>query len=227
MNASCTVVLSGGDAFAFLPFLISGEGHDGRSKGCGKSGRMLQRDQPVNVYHSAFLCSPVVSVWDCIVRKMREEEAEKKEEQQRLDEDSAAIAEAVALHVLLGEDSSDSGEVMLNKEEGFNRWDCASNFNLFMGGGGACLPHQANTNRERMVTNAYRGGCEWAAFGNGDWSFTYGACGRDVHASHFENGGWGNEGLSADLIAAQAVSALQIREDAEVDKIVLNRMLRG
>ncbi|PPD82987.1 hypothetical protein GOBAR_DD20090 [Gossypium barbadense] len=43
----------------------------GRCKGCGKLGRILPRDEPVNPYHSAFLCSPVVSVWDCIVRKMR------------------------------------------------------------------------------------------------------------------------------------------------------------
>ncbi|XWS37875.1 hypothetical protein CRYUN_Cryun19dG0083000 [Craigia yunnanensis] len=43
----------------------------GKCKGCGKLGRMLPRDGPVNAYHSAFLCSPVVSVWDCIVRKMR------------------------------------------------------------------------------------------------------------------------------------------------------------
>ncbi|XWS61222.1 hypothetical protein CRYUN_Cryun07bG0107200 [Craigia yunnanensis] len=43
----------------------------GKCKGCGKLGRMLPRDGPVNAYHSALLCSPVVSVWDCIVRKMR------------------------------------------------------------------------------------------------------------------------------------------------------------
>ncbi|XP_039046523.1 uncharacterized protein LOC120186714 isoform X1 [Hibiscus syriacus] len=158
--------------------------------------------------------------------ELEKKKQKKKEKQQRLDEDSAAIAEAVALHVL-GEDSSDSGEIMLNKEEGFNRWDCGSNFNLFMGGGGACLPHQANTNRDGWVTNAYRGGSEWSAFGNGGWSFSYGACGRNLHASCFESNGWGNDGLSTDLIAAQAVSALQIREDTEVDAIVLNRMLRG
>ncbi|KAE8733905.1 transcription initiation factor TFIID subunit 13-like [Hibiscus syriacus] len=250
----------------------------GRSKGCGKLGRMLPRDEPLNAYHSAILCSPVVSVWDCIflsmdnkggnkvqpvVRKAKKKQVKdeldrikqaekkkrrlekalatsaairselekkkqkKKEEQQRLDEDSAAIAEAVALHVLLGEDSGDSGEIMLNKEVGLNRWDCASNFNLFVGGGGGWLPHQANTNCEGWVTNAYGGGSEWSAFGNGGWSFTYGVCGRDLHASCFENKGWGNDVLSADLIAAQAVSALQIREDTEVEAVVLNRMLRG
>ncbi|KAK8283825.1 hypothetical protein V6Z11_A08G113600 [Gossypium hirsutum] len=43
----------------------------GKCKGCGKLGRMLPRDGPVNAYYSSLLCSPVVSVWDCIVRKMR------------------------------------------------------------------------------------------------------------------------------------------------------------
>ncbi|XVF09934.1 hypothetical protein REPUB_Repub07fG0140000 [Reevesia pubescens] len=43
----------------------------GKCKGCGKLGRMLPRDGSVNAYHSALLCSPVVSVWDCVVRKMR------------------------------------------------------------------------------------------------------------------------------------------------------------
>ncbi|KAL4383829.1 hypothetical protein GQ457_15G002310 [Hibiscus cannabinus] len=159
--------------------------------------------------------------------ELEKKKQRKKEEQQRLDEDSAAIAQAVALHVLLGEDSGDSGEIMLNKEEELNCWDCAGNVNLFMGGEQAYLPQQANTSYQGWFGNAYRGGGEWAAFGNSDWSFTYGACGRDLDASCFKDGGWGNDGLSADLIAAQAVSALRIREDTEVDVIVLNRMLRG
>ncbi|KAK8703359.1 hypothetical protein V6N13_021677 [Hibiscus sabdariffa] len=33
--------------------------------------RMLVKDGPTKSYRSALLCSPVVSVWDCIVRKMR------------------------------------------------------------------------------------------------------------------------------------------------------------
>ncbi|KAK9036664.1 hypothetical protein V6N11_078658 [Hibiscus sabdariffa] len=31
----------------------------------------FDRDGPTKSYRSALLCSPVVSVWDCIVRKMR------------------------------------------------------------------------------------------------------------------------------------------------------------
>ncbi|XP_022724160.1 uncharacterized protein LOC111280893 [Durio zibethinus] len=159
--------------------------------------------------------------------ELEKKKQKKKEEQQRLDEEGAAISEAVALHVLLGEDADDSCKIMLNKKEGFNCWDYASNFDLFMGEGRACLPHQTHTNCEGWVTNACRAGCQWTEFGNSDWSFSYGAYGRDLHAPCFEDGGWGSAGLSAGLIAAQAVSALQITEDAEVDRIVINGMLRS
>ncbi|KAK4571487.1 hypothetical protein ACB098_12G054400 [Castanea mollissima] len=43
----------------------------GKCKGCGKLGRMVPRGGSVSAYDSALLLSPVVSVWDCIVRKMR------------------------------------------------------------------------------------------------------------------------------------------------------------
>ncbi|KAJ6934902.1 hypothetical protein NC652_010011 [Populus alba x Populus x berolinensis] len=43
----------------------------GKCKGCGKLGRMVPRNEPVDAYHFSLLLSPVVSVWDCIVRKMR------------------------------------------------------------------------------------------------------------------------------------------------------------
>ncbi|CAN6879777.1 unnamed protein product [Brassica oleracea] len=55
------------------------------------------------------------------IRAELENKKQKKlEEQQRLDEEGAAIAEAVALHVLLGEDSDDdSSPVMFGEEKGF------------------------------------------------------------------------------------------------------------
>ncbi|GAY45659.1 hypothetical protein CUMW_091050 [Citrus unshiu] len=43
----------------------------GKCKGSGKLGRMQPRDGSVSAYHFSLLLSPVVSVWDCIVRKMR------------------------------------------------------------------------------------------------------------------------------------------------------------
>ncbi|KAL1319414.1 hypothetical protein HN51_071709 [Arachis hypogaea] len=43
----------------------------GKCKGCGKLGRMRPRDGSMSAYEFSLLLSPVVSVWDCIVRKMR------------------------------------------------------------------------------------------------------------------------------------------------------------
>ncbi|CAB4273996.1 unnamed protein product [Prunus armeniaca] len=43
----------------------------GKCKGCGKLGRMMPRGGSVSAYQFSLLLSPVVSVWDCIVRKMR------------------------------------------------------------------------------------------------------------------------------------------------------------
>ncbi|KAF9664187.1 hypothetical protein SADUNF_Sadunf17G0130100 [Salix dunnii] len=43
----------------------------GEYEGCRKLGRMVPRDDSVDAYHFSLLLSPVVSVWDCIVRKMR------------------------------------------------------------------------------------------------------------------------------------------------------------
>jgi hypothetical protein len=125
----------------------------------------------------------------------------KKEEQQRLDEEGAAIAEAVALHVLLEEDSDDSCKLVLNNEKGFHPWDCAGNINLFMAGYNV------------------------ADEGNSDWSLSYEPLGKA--SPYFEDRGWGSGEFSAGLIAAQAVSSLQIAENTPVDTFVFNGMLRG
>ncbi|GAB4826320.1 hypothetical protein Ancab_009185 [Ancistrocladus abbreviatus] len=47
------------------------ESHMGKCKGCGKLGRMIHIDESVSAYQLALLLSPMVSVWDCIVRKRR------------------------------------------------------------------------------------------------------------------------------------------------------------
>ncbi|KAJ9139849.1 hypothetical protein P3X46_030546 [Hevea brasiliensis] len=166
-----------------------------------------------------------------IISELEKKKLKKKEEQQRLDEEGAAIAEAVALHVLLGEDSDDPCKIVLNKEEGFNPWDCASSINLLMGEQRACIPHQDHLRHSResvgWISNACGTGCEWSEMENSNWSFSYGSFGRDLHAPYFEEEGWGTTELSADLIAAQAVSSLQIAEDARVGTIVFNGMLGG
>ncbi|ONH94750.1 hypothetical protein PRUPE_7G027400 [Prunus persica] len=43
----------------------------GKCKGCGKLGRMMPRGGSVSAYQFSLMLSPVVFVWDCIVRKMR------------------------------------------------------------------------------------------------------------------------------------------------------------
>ncbi|CDP05147.1 unnamed protein product [Coffea canephora] len=42
----------------------------GKCKGCGKLGRMA-RDRSASSYQFSLMLSPIVSVWDCAVRKMR------------------------------------------------------------------------------------------------------------------------------------------------------------
>ncbi|KAK9291464.1 hypothetical protein L1049_019412 [Liquidambar formosana] len=163
--------------------------------------------------------------------ELEKKKQKKKEEQQRLDEEGAAIAEAVALHVLLGEDSDDSRKIVLKKNEEFNHWDTANNVDLFMDGGRAGLPHEdlAKCSLEGIgwVSNAYGSPCKWNGLGNGDWSVSTAPFGKDIYTSYFEEGSWGSTEISADIIAAQVVSSLHIAEDAQVDTIVFDGMLRG
>ncbi|KAJ7969890.1 Stress response NST1-like protein [Quillaja saponaria] len=163
-----------------------------------------------------------------IISELEKKKQKKKEEQQRLDEEGAAIAEAVALHVLLGEDSDDQCNVVVN-EGSCNSWDCDDNVDLFMGERRACFPNLngATCSVEGMggwVSDAYGSGYKWGGLGSGEWSFSSQPMERDFHAPFYEEAGW--QELSAGLVAAQAVASLQIEEDAHEDRIVFNRMLR-
>ncbi|CAN1180679.1 hypothetical protein LINPERHAP2_LOCUS34900 [Linum perenne] len=108
----------------------------------------------------------------------------KVEEQRRLDEEGAAIAEAVALHVLLGDDDSDdSCRIVLDK------WDSGrNNVNLY------------NADSRN-----------WS-------SFSYGFSGDE---------GWGTAEFSAEIVAARAVSSLQIDEDPTIDTFIFGRNVGG
>ncbi|KAJ4952840.1 hypothetical protein NE237_029672 [Protea cynaroides] len=152
--------------------------------------------------------------------ELEKKKQKKKEEQQRLDEEGAAIAEAVALHVLVGEDSEDSCKIRLKKDERFNHWDRASNRGLFMGGGRKTgLPHQGIPNGP---------GCRWSdEWGIGCWSLSPGVFSRDIDAPYFGERWQGKTEISAGLIAAEAVSSLQIAEDACSEAIVINGMLEN
>ncbi|KAK6936797.1 hypothetical protein RJ641_033827 [Dillenia turbinata] len=167
-----------------------------------------------------------------IISELEKKKQKKKEEQQRLDEEGAAIAEKVALHVLLGEDSDDSCKAMLKSDERLKPWDCTSNINLCMGGRWASLPDQDFTKCSfegiGWISNAYGSGCKWKGLGNDDWSLSSIPSERDLHRpSYFADGGWEATDFSAGFIAARAVSSLRIAEDAHVDAIVFNGVLRG
>ncbi|CAN1267540.1 hypothetical protein LINPERPRIM_LOCUS12843 [Linum perenne] len=213
----------------------------GKCIDCGKLHRTVSRNESLSRHSFAISLSPVVSFWDCIVRKMRRskimdsiagntaqpvtrkakkkpvkgeidrlKQAEKKkrrlekalatsaairaelerkkqnkvEEQRRLDEEGAAIAEAVALHVLLGDDDSDdSCRIVLDK------WDSGrNNVNLY------------NADSRN-----------WS-------SFSYGFSGDE---------GWGTAEFSAEIVAARAVSSLQIDEDPSIDTFIFGRNVGG
>ncbi|KAJ6421222.1 hypothetical protein OIU84_028573 [Salix udensis] len=164
--------------------------------------------------------------------ELEQKKQKKKEEQQRLDEEGAAIAEAVALHVLLGEDSDDSCKILLNKEEVFNTWSCDGNIDLVLG----CekkpsLPHEdcSGNSFERIgwVPSTCGTGCQWGERETNDLSFSYESLRGGVPVQYFDDGSWGTTEFSAGLIAAQAVSSLQIAEDAHGDTFLFDGMLRG
>ncbi|XP_027365590.1 uncharacterized protein LOC113872320 [Abrus precatorius] len=141
-----------------------------------------------------------------IISELEKKKQKKKEEQQRLDEEGAAIAEAVALHVLLGEDSDDSCKVVIN-DSGCKTWNYNHKLDLFMGGRRACIPH-------------LEGGTWSVSTENGKWSFSSGALEKSVYEPLYEEAGWGPVGFSVDLIAAQTVRSLQIAENADEDRIL-------
>ncbi|CAE6176937.1 unnamed protein product [Arabidopsis arenosa] len=131
------------------------------------------------------------------------------EEQQRLDEEGAAIAEAVALHVLLGEDSDDASQGKLGDEKCFT-------MDLFRDERTNYVPRQSCASYAvqgiGFVSNGY-------GLGNSNWSVSYKPFMKDVWDSSMV--------ISADLIAAQAVSSLQISEDADRNAFVFETMFQG
>ncbi|KQK20037.1 uncharacterized protein LOC104581664 isoform X1 [Brachypodium distachyon] len=69
-----------------------------------------------------------------IISELEKKRRQKQEEQQRLDDEGAAIAEAVALHVLIGEDCDEPCQLMLNNRK---RCDGFLNLELTPGAQGA------------------------------------------------------------------------------------------
>ncbi|KAF6157655.1 hypothetical protein GIB67_037228 [Kingdonia uniflora] len=160
--------------------------------------------------------------------ELEKKKQRKKEEQDRLDEEGAAIAEAVAMHVLLGEDSDDSCKIVLQNDERFNPWKHSGNLGFSMGGRRSGSSSQAFPMYSHAgfgwVSDAYGLGCKWNDWGVGGCSISPDVFRRDLCTPYFDEGGRVTTEVSAGLIAAQAVSSLQIAEDARGDTIVVNRM---
>lgn len=136
-----------------------------------------------------------------IISELEKKKQKKKEEQQRLDEEGAAIAEAVALHVLLDEDSDDSYKVECKT------WDYNHNLDFFMDGKRACFPN-------------LDGGTWSVTAENGKWSISSGPYKNNMHGPLYEEAEWDPTRFSVDLIAAQAVRSLHIAENADDDRII-------
>lgn len=161
--------------------------------------------------------------------ELEKKKQKKKEEQERLDEEGAAIAEAVALHVLLGEDPEDSGNVVRNKDEELSSWDHAQQIDVIFGRRRGLFPYheQPNYSFETMgrASDAHIYGQMQNQWGNSSWvtdpqeKYCYSLC--------YEEDDLCSGDLSADHVAAEAVSSLKIADDARVDAYVFNHILRG
>ncbi|CAN4085854.1 unnamed protein product [Withania somnifera] len=154
--------------------------------------------------------------------ELEKKKQKKKEEQQRLDEQGAAIAEAVALQVLLGEDTDDSCKLLLKKEEGWNTWDLNSSFDFVVGRGRTVLPHQDFSTYSAEGTDWVSGAsgyrCMSNEWGNSEWMVSSEPWIRDdIDHQYFNEGNWEVARISPGFIAAQSLSSLQIAEDATVD----------
>lgn len=141
-----------------------------------------------------------------IISELEKKNQKKREEQQRLDEECAAIAEAVALQVLIGEEPD-------QKNEEWYPWGCyAGNFDSRQLWG-------SPNGESGWVSGGYGGsGCEWNGYGVGD---------VQVQGQYVVERDWDRGEMSeAALMAAQAISSLQIADDG-VNAFVFNRMVRG
>nr|GMC64819.1 stress response protein NST1-like [Ipomoea batatas] len=114
-------------------------------------------------------------------------ELEKKKEQQRLDEEDAALAEAVALHVLLGEDSEDQDGVILKNRRIIDPWDNSGKINVLLGGRRdkdlSKYPFEGAA--AGSASGNLRYGCMWSHWGNNtNWIVSPQSLGRDSVESH-------------------------------------------
>ncbi|KAH6760575.1 hypothetical protein C2S52_008937 [Perilla frutescens var. hirtella] len=160
----------------------------------------------------------------------RIKQAEKKKRRLEKALATSAAIQAVALHVLLGEDSDDSSRMMLKKDEGLASWDHDSSMDIIVGAH-SLVPYQdlSRCSLENIgwVSDGQRYGRVWNHWGNSNLMVSSDAFGRDIYPQYLAEEGWGSVGLSAGHLAAQAVSSLKIAAAADEDAYMFNRVLRG
>ncbi|XP_074586367.1 uncharacterized protein LOC141842048 [Curcuma longa] len=164
------------------------------------------------------------------IRSELEKKKQKKlEEQRRLDEEGASIAEAVALHVL-GEDTDEPCHFAVGNSVQHNSWNCSGNIDLLMG-------YQTSTEHcfdcLDQASIPYEPVWKCNRLGNRSvWPpQTYV---EDCQLSAHEGTSQGAD-VSVGLLAAQAVSSLQIVEDPNCAQFsgpgattfLINKMLAG
>jgi hypothetical protein len=136
-----------------------------------------------------------------IISELEKKKQKKKEEQERLDEEGARVAEAVALHVLLGEDSTeDLSEIDLHaRPRGNSRIlsACSMDANGGFDWGGYELHHDGDR--------------RWSERGTGEIQFPSLWPLREIGQQVYNE--IGPADFCPGFMAAQAVSSLQIRED--------------
>ncbi|KAK9063918.1 hypothetical protein SSX86_017790 [Deinandra increscens subsp. villosa] len=162
-----------------------------------------------------------------IISELEKKNRKKKEEQQRLDEECAAVAEAVAMQVLIGEESDKSCvQTMMQKEEEWYPWGyCTGNFDLFVGDSHAKTTATVIP-RPRQLSASPNGDTDWVSYGCGGSGHQWNAYGSN-------DGGYLLSDVQAPYVmeerdweAVEAISSLQITDDG-VNTFVFNRMMRG
>lgn len=137
-----------------------------------------------------------------IISELEKKKQKKKEEQERLDEEGARVAEAVALHVLLGEDATeDLAEIDLHARPCGNSRMLSACSRDYANGGfgwGGCELHHDGDRR-------------WSERGNGDILFPSLRPLRQIGQQVYNE--IGPLDFCPGFMAAQAVSSLQIGED--------------
>ncbi|CAL9145889.1 unnamed protein product [Musa acuminata subsp. burmannicoides] len=165
------------------------------------------------------------------IRSELEKKKQKKiEEQQRLDAEGAAIAESVALHVLVGEDTDESCHFMVKDASEHSPWEYSHSIDHLMGYQGLA---KYSGNGLGWATEAHVPAWKCNNWGIGlplPSQFHL----KDLRSSAYDEAGRGAD-ISAGLEAAQAVASLQIAEDSHGARfdgqgaatVVINKLLGG